>query len=157
MFVQLRTGWTVVWTGSSVTTVVKYSWFLLACFAPWPCCVLSFLTLSSSNSTNSAQSMSSEAFWTLNTASSQFVELPELGSWSISCPVKNELSSPYFFQIRQTPRIRFVKQMFVQLRTGWTVMWTGSSVTTVVKHSWFLLACFAPWSGCVLSFLTLST
>ena len=40
----------------------------------------------SSNSTNSSQSMSSEAFWTPNTASSQFVELPELGSRSKSSP-----------------------------------------------------------------------
>ena len=35
-------------------------------------------------------------------------------------PIKNELSSPNFFQIRRTPRTRFAKQMFVQLRTGLT-------------------------------------
>ena len=33
-------------------------------------------------------------------------------------PVKNELSSPNFFQVCRTPRTRFAKQMFVQLRTG---------------------------------------
>ena len=43
-------------------------------------------TQGSSNSTNSSQSMSSETFWTSNTASSQFVELPELGSRSKSSP-----------------------------------------------------------------------
>ena len=43
-------------------------------------------TKGSSNSTNSSQSMSSEAFWTPNTASSQFVELPEPGSRSQSSP-----------------------------------------------------------------------
>ena len=37
-------------------------------------------TQGSSNSTVMLQSMSSEAFWTPNTASSQFVELPEPGS-----------------------------------------------------------------------------
>ena len=41
---------------------------------------------SSSNSTNSSQSMSSKVFWTLNTASSQFVKLPNLGSRSKSSP-----------------------------------------------------------------------
>ena len=39
-----------------------------------------------SNSTNSSQSMSNEAFWTPNTASSQFVEQPELDSRSESSP-----------------------------------------------------------------------
>ena len=39
-----------------------------------------------SNSMNSSQSMSSKAFWTPNTASSQFVKLPKLGSQSKSLP-----------------------------------------------------------------------
>ena len=43
-------------------------------------------TQGSSNSTNSSQSMSGEAFCPPNTASSQFVELPELGSRSKSSP-----------------------------------------------------------------------
>ena len=43
-------------------------------------------TQGSSHSTNCSQSMSSEAFWNPNTASSQFVELPELGSRSKSSP-----------------------------------------------------------------------
>ena len=34
------------------------------------------------------------------------------------CPIKNELSSPNPFQVRQTPRTRFMKQMFIQLRMG---------------------------------------
>ena len=43
-------------------------------------------TKGSSNSTNSSQSMSSEAFRTLNTASSQFDELPEPDSRSKCSP-----------------------------------------------------------------------
>ena len=41
---------------------------------------------SSSNSMNSSQSMSSKALWTPNTALSQFVKLPNLGSQSKSSP-----------------------------------------------------------------------
>ena len=35
-------------------------------------------------------------------------------------PIKNELSSPNFFQVCRTPRTRFAKKMFVQLKTGLT-------------------------------------
>ena len=46
-----------------------------------------------SNSTNSSQRMSSEAFWTLNTAWSQFVKLPQQGSRSKSSPIKKKKNS----------------------------------------------------------------
>ena len=34
------------------------------------------------------------------------------------CPIMNELSLPNFFQVRRTPRTRFMKQKCVQLRMG---------------------------------------
>ena len=33
-------------------------------------------------------------------------------------PIKNKLSLPNFFQVRRTPRTRFLKQKFIQVRTG---------------------------------------
>ena len=47
---------------------------------------LTYQTQGSLNSTNCSHSMSSEAFWTPNTASSQLIELPKLGSGSKSSP-----------------------------------------------------------------------
>ena len=46
------------------------------------------------------------------------------------CPIKNEPSSPNPFQVRRTPRTRFAKQMFVQLRTGvrQALIWVGRIV-----------------------------
>ena len=38
------------------------------------------------------------------------------------CPVKNKLSSPNFFQVHQTPRTRFMKQKYVQLRMGFRMV-----------------------------------
>ena len=50
------------------------------------------------NLTNSSQSMSSEAFWTPNTASSQFVANCQNQVREVKVrPIKNELSSPNFF------------------------------------------------------------
>ena len=37
------------------------------------------------------------------------------------CPIKNKLNLPNFFQVRWTPRTSFAKQMFIQLRTGFSV------------------------------------
>ena len=38
------------------------------------------------------------------------------------CPIKNDLSSLNFFQVRWTPRTRFAKQRFVQLRMGFSLV-----------------------------------
>ena len=72
-------------------------------------------TRGSLNLMNSSQSMFSEAFWTPNTASLHVREVKVR-------PIKSELSSPNFFQVRRTPWTRFAKQKFVQLRTGLTVI-----------------------------------
>ena len=65
-------------------------------------CSLIYLSLSAV-STHSSHSMLSEAFWTPNTATLPFIELPKPGSQSKSCPIKNKLSSTNFFQVRWTP------------------------------------------------------
>ena len=55
--------------------------------------------------------MLSEAFWTLNIASSQFDEYSQLGSQRKVCPIKNQLGSP-----NTSKQVH--EQTFAQLRTG---------------------------------------
>ena len=67
-------------------------------------------TQGSSNSTNSSQSMSSKAFWTPNTALSQFVELPEPGSRGKVLPNEEwtkfaELFFIIFFRFAELPEL----------------------------------------------------